>query len=80
MLVSDQPVRLPTFGFARGAIVRHNGGPNMLVVRQLDRNVVCVLCEGDAGGTLRLREFPSDECEQIVATNTPLDPASGATA
>lgn len=60
----------PSIGFARGAIVRLNGlPPNMLVVRSLfDTNTTAVVvCEGDAGGTLRLREYKTNELVQVLA-------------
>lgn len=58
--MSADVIRLWTFD--RGAIVRRNGtGPNMLVVRDLGATCACILCEGEAGGTLRLREFPTAE-------------------
>lgn len=60
----------PPVGFVRGAIVRHHGEPpNMLVVRSLfDTNTTAVIaCEGDAGGTLRLREYPTADLKQVLA-------------
>lgn len=64
---SSDITAIPTFGYARGAIVRHaSGGPNMLVVRDL-LDVVCVIrCEGDAGGTLRLRDEPKGDLVQVL--------------
>lgn len=58
---------IPTFGFARGAIVRRtSGGPNMLVVRDLAETVCVVRCEGDEAGTLRLREEPKHDLVQVL--------------
>lgn len=60
----------PKLGFARGAIVRRYGQPpNMLVVRSLfdTRTTAVVVCEGDAGGQLRLREYPTSELHQVLA-------------
>ena len=65
-MTDDLVKRFPAAGFARGAIVRKYGdGPNMLVVRQLDRTTIVVVIEGDDGGNLRLREIPSDNLEQV---------------
>ena len=61
-------VVIPSFGFGRGAVVRlSTGGENMLVVRQLETTTACIVCEGDTGGTLRLREFATDDLTQILA-------------
>jgi hypothetical protein len=63
-------VALPSIGLVRGAIVRLNGEPpNMLVVRSLfDTNTTAVVvCEGDGGGTPRLREYPIGELTQVLA-------------
>lgn len=58
---------IPSFGFARGAIVRRpEGGPNMLVVRDLADTVCVVRCEGDEGGTLRFREEPKPGLAQVI--------------
>jgi hypothetical protein len=63
-----EPVKIPSFGFVRGAIVRRHGKPpNMLVVRGLDQTTAVVVCEGDDGGTLRLKEYPTDELHQVFA-------------
>lgn len=65
--MSDTVAAIPTFGFARGAIVRCvSGGPNMLVVRDLMDTVCVVRCEGDEAGTLRLREEPKCELVQVL--------------
>lgn len=65
---------IPSLGFMRGVIVRKTeGGPNMLVVRGLGETTACVLCEGDAGGTLRLREFKTDDLEQVLGTGDAQD-------
>ena len=59
----------PSLGFVRGAIVRRHGKPpNMLVVRSLfDTNTTAVIvCEGDEGGTLRLREYPTADLKQVL--------------
>lgn len=61
------PERIPSFGFARGAVVRATGGgPNMLVVRGLGETTAVILCEGDEGGTLRLREYQTADLEQLL--------------
>lgn len=60
-------------GFARGAIVRLDAGPNMLVVRGLGETTACVLCEGDEAGTLRLKEYPTDDLEQVLGTSSEED-------
>lgn len=63
-------VGFPPLGFARGAIVRlNNEPPNMLVVRSLfdtDTTLV-VACEGDEGGTLRMREYPTKQLHQVLS-------------
>ncbi len=42
--------QIPRRGFARGAVVREKeGGPNMLVVRQLDQMTACFLIETGIG-------------------------------
>lgn len=65
--MSETVTAIPTFGFARGAIVRKtDGGPNMLVVRDLAETVCVVRCEGDEAGTLRLREEPKHDLVQVL--------------
>ena len=65
--MSETVTAIPTFGFARGAIVRKtSGGPNMLVVRDLAETVCVVRCEGDEAGTLRLREEPKHDLVQVL--------------
>lgn len=65
---------IPSFGFARGAVVRQQlGGPNMLVVRGLGEATVVVVIEGDAGGQVRLRELPTASLHQVLAAQTPED-------
>lgn len=60
-------VAIPSFGFTRGAIVRRcQGGPNMLVVRGIEGRTVVVVCEADAGGHLRLRDYANEELVQIL--------------
>jgi hypothetical protein len=62
--------QIPSRGFIRGSIVRRQGAPpNMLVVRGLEDTTVVILCEGDAGGTLRLREVPTDDLVQVLGHN-----------
>lgn len=66
--------RIPSLGFARGAVVRmRDDGPNMLVVRGLEDRTVCIVIEGDAGGTLRLRDCPTADLHQVLAAQTPID-------
>lgn len=63
-------VAIPSFGFTRRAIVRRSeGGPNMLVVRGMESRTVVVVCESDAPGSLRLRDYANEELVQV------LDPA-----
>lgn len=62
---------IPSLGFTRGAIVRRNGGPNALVVRGLGERTVVVVCEADHGGSLRLREYPTSELQQVLEANQP---------
>jgi hypothetical protein len=61
---------IPSLGFTRGVVVRRQGDqsqwPNMLVVRGLGETTVVIRCEGDAGGTLRLREYPTRELQQVL--------------
>lgn len=65
---------IPTLGFARGAIVRkEHDGPNMLVVRCLERVTVVVVIEGDEGGKVRLRDYPTETLHQVLEAQTPTD-------
>jgi hypothetical protein len=60
--------RIPSFGFARGAVVREaTNGPNMLVVRGLGETTVVIVIEGDEGGKVRLRERPTAALRQVLA-------------
>lgn len=69
-----EPQSIPTFGFARGAIVRDKaGGPNMLVVRGMEDRTVVVVCEGDTGGTLRVRDPRTETLEQVLPSQTPAE-------
>lgn len=62
--------RIPSFGFARGAVVRlHRGGPNMIVVRGLASTTACVFCDGDAGATLRMLEFQTADLRQVLPSS-----------
>lgn len=63
--------RIPSFSFTRGAIVRRADGPNMLVVRGLEKTTVVVVCEADHGGSLRLREYPTGELTQVLEAYQP---------
>jgi len=38
----------------------------MLVIRQLEATTVVIVCEGDGGGTVRLREFRTATLTQIL--------------
>lgn len=72
--MSDLPTipRIPSFGFARGSVVRAiGGGPNMLVVRGLEDRTVVVVCESDDSGSLRLRDPKTDTLELVVQAATP---------
>lgn len=61
---------IPSLGFVRGAIVRHGGiGPNMLVVRSDRSTTAIVVCEGDAKGDLRLRQYFTDALSQVLPAN-----------
>ena len=63
-------VAIPSFGFARGAVVTHvEGGGNLLVVRQLNATTAVVSIEGDDGGTIRLREYPTSSLYQIFPSS-----------
>ena len=62
-------IRIPSFGFARGSVVRRNDGPNMIVVRSLGDRTVVVGCEADKDGTLRLRDYLTAELTQVLASN-----------
>lgn len=65
-------VNIPSLAFARGTIVRLNGsGPNALVVRCFETTTVVVVCESDSGGTLRLREYQTRDCLQVLENNQP---------
>lgn len=67
-------VTIGSYGFIRGAIVRHKGiGPNMLVVRGLGPTTAVIVCEGDAGGTLRVREYETRELKQVLPASDYLD-------
>lgn len=59
---------IPSLGFARGVVVRLDDGPNMIVVRGLGETTACVLVENDAPGSLRLKEYPTDQLEQVLGT------------
>lgn len=60
--------------FARGAVVvLKKGGPNMLVVRSFPDRTAAVLCAGDHDGTLRLKDFPTADLQQLFPANTPSD-------
>lgn len=66
----DVVQEIPSFGFTRGAIVRwRNKGPNMLVIRGLGETTAVIVCEGDAGGTVRLREYPTRGLQQVLPSN-----------
>lgn len=72
--MSDRTIieRIPSFGFARGAVVRAiGGGPNMLVVRGLEDRTVVVVCESDDGGSLRLRDPKTTTLELVAQAATP---------
>ncbi len=63
---------IPSFGFARGAVVRpRGGGPNMLVVRGIGDRTAVVVCESDEGGTLRLRDLETSALELVLSAATP---------
>ncbi len=72
---------LPTAGFTRGAVCRSfvNGelaGPNILVVRGMGARTVGIIIEGDAGGSVRLREWNTADLAQVL----PAQPYDGAAA
>lgn len=66
---------IPSLGFTRGVVVRRKDStdswPNMLVVRGLGETTAVIRCEGDTGGTLRLREYPTRELQQVLG-NEPI--------
>lgn len=67
---------IPSLAFARGAVVRRKGGgPNMLVVRGYPDVTVAVVCDGDKDGSLRMKDFPTRDLEQLIEARTPLDVA-----
>lgn len=64
----------PNSGFARGSIVRKFGsGPNMLVVRSIRGHTFVVVCEGDEDGTMRVREYPTSDLEQVLGNGDQQD-------
>ena len=66
---------IPTFGFARGAVVRSApDGPNMLVVRGLGERTAVIVIESDAGGAVRLRDVPTAGLYQVLPAQTPQQP------
>lgn len=68
---STEPVRIPSFGFARGAIVHRRGSSrNMLVVRGLGETTACIVIESDQSGAVRLREFPTADLTEVLASGT----------
>lgn len=63
---------IPSFGFARGSIVRaKGGGPNMLVVRGLGDRTAVVVCESDDAGSLRLRDLETVTLDLVLPPATP---------
>ncbi len=66
-------VTIPTIGFQRGAIVRlrdtDTSWPNMLVVRGLGETTAVVMIEGDDGGGVRLKEFPTANLVQVLGNS-----------
>lgn len=69
---------IPTFGFARGAVVRTApDGPNMLVVRGLGDRTAVIVIEGDAGGQVRLRDVATADLFQVLEAQTPTPTESG---
>lgn len=64
--------KIPTLGFARGAIVRSaEDGPNMLVVRGMGERTVVIVIEADDGGNVRLRDLPTAMLHQVLPAQTP---------
>ena len=64
--------RIPSLGFARGAIVRRvEDGRNMLVVRGLGETTAVIVIESDHAGSVRIREFPTADLHQVLASGTP---------
>ena len=79
------PVTIPSFGFTRGVIVRFREGakpfdncrrepfsllsPNMLVVRGLGERTAVINIEGDAGGTMCLREVATADVVQVLGND-----------
>lgn len=67
------PIKIPSLGFSRGAVVRQGDGPNMIVVRGFRDRTACVFCAGDHDGTLRLLEFDTNSLRQMLPAATPMD-------
>lgn len=69
---SNAVTTIPSIGFARGAVVRpQGGGPNMLVARGIADRTVVVVCESDDAGSLRLRDPKTDTLELVLPSATP---------
>ncbi len=76
-MASREVPAIPSFGFARGAVVRHRENDNhMIVVRGLGERTVCVFCAGDAGGQLRMLEFKTCDLIQELPSGVPATVAS----
>lgn len=65
---TEKVADIPSYGFARGAVVRHcDSNRNMLVVRGLGTTTVVVVVEDDEAGSLRLREIETAKLRQVLA-------------
>lgn len=65
--MSETVVKIPSRGFARGAIVRLRvGGPNMLVVRGHGSFTAVVSILGDEGGNVRLFDVATDDLVKVL--------------
>ena len=64
---------IPSIGFTRGVIVRRRGAtttwPNMSVIRGLGATTAVIHIEGEGGGTVGLREYPTADLVQIVGND-----------
>ncbi len=67
---------IPSHGFARSAIVRMDGGPNMLVIRGMGHTTAVIVNEGEESGTTRLREVESRRLVQVLPPAAEQDRAS----
>ena len=61
---------IPLFGFARGAVVTHvEVGGNWLVLRSLETTTAVLTIEGEEGGAVHLREYPTRSLRLLLAAD-----------